>query len=36
MVNYDNIPEELKNLNQWVCAMDGSKVPMKEIGRAHV
>lgn len=29
MVNYDNIPEELKNLNQWVSAMDGSKVPMK-------
>lgn len=29
MVCYDNIPEELKNLNQWVCAMDGSKVPMK-------
>ena len=29
MVNYDNIPEELKNLNQWVCASDNSKVPMK-------
>ena len=29
MVNYDNIPEELKNLNQWVSAMDGNKVPMK-------
>lgn len=29
MVCYDNIPEELKALNQWVCAMDGSKVPMK-------
>lgn len=29
MVCYDNIPEELKALNQWVCAIDGSKVPMK-------
>lgn len=29
MVNYDNIPEELKNLNQWVSAMEGSKIPMK-------
>lgn len=29
MVCYDNIPEELKNLNQWVCATDDSKVPMK-------
>ena len=25
----DNIPEELKKLDQWVCANDGSKVPMK-------
>ena len=29
MVCYDNIPEELKALNQWVCSFDGSKVPMK-------
>lgn len=29
MTNYDNIPEELKKLNQWVCANAGSKVPMK-------
>ena len=29
MVCYDNIPEELKNLNQWVCAWDRSKIPMK-------
>lgn len=29
MVNYDNIPEELKKLDQWVCAIDGSKVPMR-------
>ena len=26
---YDNIPEELKKLNQWVCAKEGSKVPMQ-------
>lgn len=26
---YRNIPEELKRLNQWVCANDGSKVPMQ-------
>ena len=26
---YSNIPEELKRLNQWVCANDGSKVPMQ-------
>ena len=26
---YDNIPEELKRLNQWVCAYDHSKVPMQ-------
>ena len=26
---YDNIPEELKRLNQWVCANDCSKVPMQ-------
>lgn len=29
MVCYDNIPEELKALNQWVCALDGTKVPMR-------
>lgn len=29
MINYDNIPNELKELNQWVNALDGSKVPMK-------
>ena len=29
MVNYDNIPEELKKLHQWVCAYEGSKTPMK-------
>lgn len=29
MTNYDNVPEELKKLNQWVCAWEHSKVPMK-------
>lgn len=29
MVCYDNIPQELRELNQWVCATDGNKVPMK-------
>ena len=29
MKNYDNIPQELKDLEQWVCAFEGSKVPMK-------
>ena len=28
-MDYSRIPEELKQLNQWVCAWDGSKVPMK-------
>ena len=26
---YCNIPEELRRLNQWVCAYEGSKVPMQ-------
>lgn len=26
MVCYDNIPEEMKRLNQWVCAIEESKV----------
>lgn len=29
MNHYENIPEELKTLAQWVCTRDGSKVPMK-------
>ena len=29
MINYDNIPQELRALNQWVCANDYSKVPMQ-------
>lgn len=28
-MRYDNIPEELRKLNQWVCANEGSKVPMQ-------
>ena len=33
MVDYSRIPEDLKKLNQWVCAWDGSKVPMKAFER---
>lgn len=29
MTHYENIPEELKNLNQWVCACSDGKVPLK-------
>ncbi len=29
MINYANIPEDLRRLNQWVCANEGSKVPMQ-------
>ena len=28
-MRYDNIPEELRKLNQWVCANADSKVPMQ-------
>ena len=28
MIDYDNIPDELKNLKQWVNASNDSKVPM--------
>ena len=28
-MNYDLIPYELRMLNQWVCANEGSKVPMQ-------
>lgn len=28
-MRYDNIPEELRRLNQWVCANGDSKVPMQ-------
>lgn len=29
MTHYENIPEELTCLNQWVCTRNDSKVPMK-------
>lgn len=29
MTHYENIPAELKKLNQWVCTRGDSKVPMK-------
>ena len=29
MIDYYNIPQELRMLKQWVCANDGSKVPMQ-------
>ena len=29
MINYDNIPYELRQLKQWVCAYEHSKVPMQ-------
>ena len=29
MTCYENIPTELKKLNQWVCTRGDSKVPMK-------
>ena len=29
MTCYENIPAELKKLNQWVCTRGNSKVPMK-------
>ena len=28
-MRYDNIPQELRVLNQWVCANENSKVPMQ-------
>lgn len=28
-MNYYNIPKELTKLDQWVCALDGSKAPMQ-------
>ncbi len=28
-MRYDNIPKELRELKQWVCAKEGSKVPMQ-------
>lgn len=31
MTHYENIPEELKKLNQWVCTRNDSKAPMQAI-----
>ena len=33
MMDYSRIPEELKNMNQWVCAWDTSKIPRKPFER---
>lgn len=32
MTRYENIPNEIKELNQWVCTRSDSKVPMKAFG----
>ena len=32
-MDYSRIPKELKELNQWVCAWEGSKAPMKAFER---
>ena len=32
-MDYSRLPEELKQLNQWVCTWDNSKVPMKAFER---
>ena len=33
MMDYSKVPDELKNLNQWVCVWDGSKIPMRATER---
>jgi hypothetical protein len=33
-MNLDKIPKELKELNQWVCSWEGSKVPMQALCNA--
>lgn len=33
MTHYENIPYQLKNLDQWVCAHSDTKVPMKAFER---
>lgn len=33
MKNYENIPEELKSLPQWVCTHSTSKIPMRAFDR---
>lgn len=32
-MDYSRLPEEIKQLNQWVCTWDNSKVPMKAFER---
>jgi hypothetical protein len=32
MTGYDNIPSELKQLDQWVCVYSDSKIPMQAVG----
>lgn len=29
MTNYENLPDDLKRMRRWVCAREGSKVPMQ-------
>ena len=31
MINYDHIPEELRQLKQWVCVSEGSKAPKQAL-----
>ena len=31
MINYDHIPEELRQLKQWVCVSEGSKAPRQAL-----
>ena len=31
MINYDNIPDELRQLKQWVCVSEGSKAPKQAL-----
>ena len=33
-MDYSKIPQELRELNQWVCNWEGSKVPMRAAARA--
>lgn len=34
MMDYSRIPQELRELDQWVCNWEGSKVPMRAFERA--
>lgn len=33
-MDYSRLPEELKQLNQWVCTWDNSKIPMKAFDKS--